>query len=63
MTTPLKVADQFRENKLSFIPGGYTVVVVYQNGKVLEYDKIKNPIAYMTSISKNLDVKETYVKK
>lgn len=58
----MKVADQFRTNELSFRPGGYNVIVVYKDGKIREYDKVKYPKRYIDKILKNPQVMEAYVK-
>lgn len=51
---PLYLADiilwvdrQYRTNPLSYIPGGYDVVVEYHDGRALGYDWIKKPWAYI----------------
>ena len=49
---PFKVADQYRENPLSFKPGGYTVYVKYPNGQVREYDKVKYPWNFINKTKK-----------
>ena len=40
------IEDDQRINNLSRQPGGVTLVIVYNNGKVLGYDKIKYPSKY-----------------
>ena len=45
-----KVSDEFRENPLSLRPGGYTVFVEEENGRILEYDKIKRPWSYINAV-------------
>jgi hypothetical protein len=47
----LKVSDQYRTNPLSLKPGGYTVTAVHETGKIFIYDKVKNPGAYIKSMS------------
>lgn len=47
----LKVADEYRTNPLSLKPGGYTVKVIHETGKVFVYDKVKKPGAYIKSMS------------
>ena len=42
-----KVGDKYRINYLSLRPGGHTVFVKNWKGIILEYDKIKNPQAYI----------------
>lgn len=47
----LRVSDDYRTNELSLQPGGYEVIVVYENGKRLIYDKVKRPGSYVKSIA------------
>jgi hypothetical protein len=47
----LKVSDQYRTNPLSLKPGGYTVTAVHETGKIFIYDRVKNPRAYIKSMS------------
>lgn len=47
----VKVKDKYRTNPLSLEPGGYNVVVVYEGGLKLVYDKVKKPGWYVKSIS------------
>jgi len=47
-----KVGDAYRKNHLSLRPGGFSVFVKDWRGKVLEYDKIKNPQAYIRSLKR-----------
>lgn len=46
----LKVADEFRTNPLSKKGGGYDIVIVYKQGDVLLYDKIKFPYKYINAV-------------
>lgn len=46
------VADRFRTNPLSTVPGGTTVTVVYSNGSKCVYKNVKNPWAYSSKIKK-----------
>lgn len=62
MSKPLKVADPYRTNQLSIQPGGVIVVVEYADGKILEYDKVKNPSAYIRSIERRDGVIRAYIK-
>lgn len=61
------VSDEFRTNHLSLKPGGSTVEVIYKNGTVRIYDKIKYPKAYIEKLPKtdiqsiSLDGKQIYV--
>ena len=43
------VAEQYRTNVLSLIPGGSEVIVEYNTGSVRLYDKIKDPSSYISS--------------
>jgi len=47
-----KVGDTYRTNHLSLRPGGYSVFVKDWRGIILEYDKIKNPQAYIRSLKR-----------
>ena len=47
---PLSVADRYRTNELSLIEGGFTVTVYYKDNRILVYDKIKNPKAYVAKL-------------
>lgn len=62
MKNPFKVNDPYRKNELSFLEGGATVFVKYTNGDIREYDKIKNPHAYVKKVLKNPDVENAWVK-
>jgi hypothetical protein len=61
------VSDEFRTNHLSLKPGGSTVQIIYKNGEVRIYDKIKYPKAYIEKLPKediqsiSLDGKEIYL--
>ena len=57
----LKVQDQHRTNELSFQPGGSEVKIVYDDGKSLIYDKIKNTGAYIRKATKDPSVVEIYI--
>lgn len=62
MAGTIKVADQFRTNKLSLQPGGSTVVVVLTDGSRREYDKIKDPYKYCLMIERRgADIHEVFV--
>lgn len=58
----MKVKDKYRTNELSLRPGGCTVVVEFVDGRILEYDKIKNPSAYIAAMVKKPEIKNAYVK-
>ena len=53
MTHNIKVNQEFRTNALSLKPGGSTVTVIYDNNIELEYNNIKNPQAYISTITKS----------
>ena len=48
----IKVLPEFRVNQLSLTPGGSTVTAIKENGTRLSYDNVKNPQAYINTISK-----------
>ena len=50
---PIKVSDEFRTNPLSFSAGGVTVLVIYKDGLIKEYDKIKYPKKYIETALAN----------
>ena len=56
----MKVTPQYRKNRRSITPGGVTVVVEYADGQIHEYDHIKNPDAYIRSLTK--EYKRAWVK-
>ena len=60
---PFKVGQEYRENPLSWQPGGFTVLVKYNNGQVREYDKVKNPWGFMKTTNDNPDVRSCWIKK
>lgn len=47
-----KVGDNYRTNPLSNTPGGVNICVKQDNGKIFEYDKVKDPWAYIYEIKK-----------
>jgi len=57
----MRVGDQYRTNRLSLIPGGYVVSVIFSNGRVLEYDKVKSPKKYVSSIPQKEEIVNIYV--
>jgi hypothetical protein len=57
----LKVGDKYRTNNLSLIEGGSTVEIHLTDGKILVYDKVKNPVAYINMIRKKSDVHQAFV--
>jgi hypothetical protein len=46
----LRVSDEFRTNPQSLKPGGHTVFTRDTRGRVLSYDKVKNPWAYSRKV-------------
>lgn len=50
--TAFRVQDKYRTNPLSHRPGGYEVMVAYQDGKIFVYDKVKIPGSYVESIER-----------
>ena len=38
----MRVGDEFRTNPLSLKPGGSIVTVVFSDGRMLDYDKVKS---------------------
>ena len=51
------VKDQYRTNLLSKQEGGDVIEVLQKDGRVLTYDKIKNPDAYIRKMNKENLVK------
>ena len=47
-----KVGDDYRENPMSLKPGGYTVFIKDERGKLLEYDKVKYPQRFIAKAKK-----------
>jgi hypothetical protein len=48
----INVKDEYRKNELSTIPGGSTVSVYYDDGTIKHYDKVKDPLKYVSKIKK-----------
>ncbi len=48
----MNVKDEHRTNPLSLQPGGGVVRVTFKNGEFRDYDKIKNPAAFIQQINK-----------
>jgi hypothetical protein len=46
MSKIFRANDRYRQNELSLTPGGDTLIVHYGDGRIISYDKIKNPEAY-----------------
>lgn len=61
MSKTLVVADQFRKNELSLKPGGSSVSVIYSDGSQKVYTKVKNPKAYVSSITKDVNIVKVLV--
>ena len=57
----MRVADEFRTNPLSLKPGGSIVTVVFSDGRMLDYDKVKSPKRYVASIPQREDITAVYV--
>lgn len=57
----MRVADEFRTNPLSLSPGGSIVTVVFSNGRMLDYDKVKSPKKYVASIPQKEDITAVFV--
>jgi len=57
----MRVGDEFRINPLSLKPGGSIVTVIFSNGKMLDYDKVKSPKKYVASIPEREDITAIYV--
>jgi hypothetical protein len=57
----MRVADEFRTNPLSLKPGGSIVTVVFSDGRMLDYDKVKSPKKYVASIPTRDDITAVYV--
>ena len=57
----MRVGDEFRTNPLSLKPGGSIVTVVFSNGKMLDYDKVKSPKKYVASSPTRDDIVAVYV--
>lgn len=57
----MRVADEFRTNPLSLSPGGSIVTVMFSNGKMLDYDKVKSPKKYVASIPQREDITAVFV--
>ncbi len=61
MSKIIKVKDEHRTNPESLVPGGSTVETYTSNGVRLQYDKIKNPKAYIAKISRDPEIEKIYV--
>jgi hypothetical protein len=48
----LKVTDQHRTNELSLTPGGGTVKILHEDGRLLVYDKVKSVRSYVSAALK-----------
>jgi hypothetical protein len=57
----MRVADEFRTNPLSLSPGGSVVTVVFSDGRMLDYDKVKSPKKYVSKIPQKEDIVAVYV--
>ncbi len=50
---PFRVGDEYRTNPLSLISGGFSIEIEFQDGRILVYDKIKYPNAYIRAVWRN----------
>jgi len=57
----MRVSDEFRTNPLSLKPGGSIVTVVFSDGRMLDYDKVKSPKRYVASIPTRDEIVAVYV--
>ena len=57
----MRVADEYRTNPLSLSPGGSVVTVVFSDGRMLDYDKVKSPKKYVASIPQREDITAVYI--
>ena len=57
----MRVADEYRTNPLSLSPGGSIVTVVFSDGRMLDYDKVKSPKKYVSKIPQKDDITAVYV--
>ena len=57
----MRVADEYRTNPLSLSPGGSIVTVVFSDGRMLDYDKVKSPKKYVSKIPQREDITAVYV--
>lgn len=48
----MNVKDEHRTNPLSLQPGGGVVRVTFKNGQFRDYDKVKNPAAFINHINR-----------
>jgi hypothetical protein len=58
----LKVAQEYRTNSFSRIPGGVTVEVETTDNRRFEYDNIKNPMAYIAKFQNDPKIKNIWIK-
>ena len=57
----MRVGDEYRTNPLSLSPGGSVVTVVFSDGRMLDYDKVKSPKKYVSKIPQKEDIVAVYV--
>jgi hypothetical protein len=57
----MRVSDEFRTNPLSLKPGGSIVSVIFSNGRMLDYDKVKSPKKYIASIPEREDITAIFI--
>jgi hypothetical protein len=61
MKTTILVADPYRTNALSLVPGGSTVVTVLTDESKRSYNKVKDPQRYANTIKKDPSILKIYV--
>lgn len=61
MAKTIVVANQFRTNDLSLKPGGSSVSVIYSDGTQKIYRNVKNPKAYVSSITQDVNIVKVLV--
>lgn len=47
---PFVAGDAWRKNPLSLTEGGRTVTIHYHDGRIVAYDKVKNPEKYIAAV-------------
>ena len=57
----MRVGDEYRTNPLSLKPGGSIVTVVFSDGRMLDYDKVKSPKKYVASIPEREDITAIFI--
>ena len=57
----MRVGDEYRTNPLSLSPGGSVVTVVFSDGRMLDYEKVKSPKKSVSKIPQKEDIVAVYV--